>query len=451
MQYTPDFEARSPWSSLSDVRSLEISPSKTQIKGEISISGSKSFTNRAIILASIAEGDSSISGILRSDDSYWCIETLKKLGVGITIKDDVLKIHGVNGKWNHLKNKELYIGAAGTTGRFLPGLLAASKTDESWILKASKRMSQRPIKPLITGLHMLGGKIEYVDKDGFFPLKITGDGISGGEINISGKTSSQFISGLIMASPYAAQPVTINIIDYVVQKSYILITIGLMKQFGVKVEHDENLKHFYIEPSNYVATNLNLEPDISSACYFFALAALTNGQIRVNGINEESNQPDIGFISVLEKMGCTLVRGLNFIEVIGPKQLKGNITVDMKEMSDQTLTLAAIAPFADGPITITNVEHIRTHESDRLHAASVLLSSLGIKNIESQEGITIFPGNPKANNLCSFDDHRVAMAFSLIGSKVKGISIDDPGCVSKTFPNYYTKLEDMGLSIKYRK
>ncbi|MDA1763997.1 3-phosphoshikimate 1-carboxyvinyltransferase [Bacillus cereus] len=451
MQFTPDFEARSPWSSLTDVKKVEISPAKSQIKGEISISGSKSFTNRAIILAAMALGNSSVSGILKSDDSYWCIETLKSLGTDIEIENDVAKIGGVNGKWNSSKDKELYIGAAGTTGRFLPGLLVASKTGESWVLKASKRMSQRPIRPLITGIQLLGGKVEYVNTDGYFPLKVIGDGIKGGEINISGKTSSQFISGLIMASPYASQPVTINIIDYVVQKSYILITIDLMKKFGVKVEHDKELKRFYIKPSNYVATNINLEPDISSACYFFALAALTNGQIRVNGINGNSNQPDIGFINILEKMGCTIIRSSDFVEVIGPKQLKGNISVDMKEMSDQALTLAAIAPFADGPITITNVEHIRTHESDRLHVASVLLNSLGIKNIEEQEGITIFPGKPKVNHLCSFDDHRVAMAFSLIGAKVEGISIEDPGCVSKTFPNYYNKLEEMGLNVEYKK
>ncbi|GGE37967.1 3-phosphoshikimate 1-carboxyvinyltransferase [Pullulanibacillus camelliae] len=447
MTSTPDLEARSPWAALHNVSQVTVKRSNRTLKKDIAIPGSKSLTNRALILAAAAKGNSSVEGILKSDDSYWCIEALKRLGAEIQVDGDIAQIKGVGGEWRRSK-EALYIGAGGTVARFLPGLVAAARTGESWTIKASKRMSERPVKPLIDALRQIGATINYEGKEGFYPLGITGEGLKGGHVDISGNTSSQFISGLLMASAHAEAPVTVRITEPIVQASYVLITIELMKQFGIEVSHDQELSRFDISPNTYQGNHVHMEPDASGACYFFALAALTQSTIRVNNISyEHSYQPDIRFVDVLKEMGCHVVIGPDYVEVTGPKTLKGNKTFSMRAMSDQALTLAAIAPFADGPITIREVEHIRHHESDRIQAATEILTSLQIKVEEYNDGLKIFPGKPVGTLIRSYDDHRVAMAFSLLGAVVDDISIHDPGCVSKTFPNFFEKLEEIGLTV----
>ena len=212
---TPDLKARSPWSQLNDIQSVNISPKPHQpIDGDIRIPGSKSFTNRALIMAALAKGTSKLSGILRSDDSYWCIDSLNKLGIETEIEGDVVTVHGCNANWPNLQ-VDLYIGAAGTTARFLPGALAVAKNG-NWVMEASKRMSERPVEPLIHALTDLGANIEYLEKEGFFPIRIKGEGLKGSAVNISGRISSQFISGLLLASPYAEKEVRITIPDTIV-------------------------------------------------------------------------------------------------------------------------------------------------------------------------------------------------------------------------------------------
>ncbi|GGH79326.1 3-phosphoshikimate 1-carboxyvinyltransferase [Pullulanibacillus pueri] len=449
MTQAPDLEARSPWAALQNVHQVSVNKSE-ELKKEINLPGSKSLTNRALILAAVADGESTVKGILRSDDSYWCIEALKKLGAKITVDGDTAYIKGVSGKWQP-SDEPLYIGAGGTVARFLPGLVTAPKTNEAWTINASKRMSERPIKPLVDALKHLGASITYGEKEGFYPLNIDGKGLTGGSVDISGNTSSQFISGLLMASPYAEQPVTVNITEPIVQESYVLITTHLMKSFGVDITYNENLSKFEIAPKHYKGSQVIMEPDASGACYFFALAALTKSTIRVNNISyESSNQPDIRFVDVLKEMGCAVEIGEDYVQVTGPETLKGNQTFSMRPMSDQALTLAAIAPFADGPITIREVEHIRHHESDRIQAAVEILTRLQIKVEEYKDGLKIYPGKPVGTLLDSYDDHRVAMAFSILGAIVEDISVKDPGCVSKTFPDFYERLEDIGLNITYK-
>ncbi|MCM2677150.1 3-phosphoshikimate 1-carboxyvinyltransferase [Alkalicoccobacillus plakortidis] len=443
--HTPDARARSDWSSLNDVQTVTISPLEKSIHRDIRIPGSKSFTNRALIIAAMAEGPSILSGILRSDDSYWCIDTLNKLGIETKVDGDTIEINGCAGDWP-IKQANLYIGAAGTTARFLPGTLAAANSGE-WFVEASERMSQRPVELLLEGLRTLGASIE---SEGYYPLKIKGQGLKGGPVTISGKQSSQFISGLLMASPYAENEVTVTIPDYIVQHAYVKITIDLMKRFGVKVEANDELTTMVIPPSVYKGQKLDLEADASTASYFFALAALTNSRIKVTNLNMKTNQPDIFMVDLYEKMGCTVTRGDSFIEVIGTDQLLGGFDISMKEMSDQTLTIAALAPFASGPITLRDVEHIRHHESDRISAICTELTKLGIKVEEFADGLTIYPGTPKPAVLDSYDDHRVAMSLALVGLKVPGITIHDPGCVSKTCPTYFDLLKDLGVSVQYK-
>ncbi|HET7658164.1 MAG TPA: 3-phosphoshikimate 1-carboxyvinyltransferase [Bacillales bacterium] len=442
-----DLKARSPWAALNGVNEVEISPLGEPITGEMIIPGSKSFTNRALIMAAMAEGPSEVSGILKSDDSYWCIDALKKLGTDIQVENEVAHVGGTGARWPS-EQAGLYIGASGTNGRFLPGALAVGG-DGSWEVEASQRMSERPIGTLIDALKELGADIEYLEKEGFFPIRVMGTDLKGGDVHISGKVSSQFISGLLMAAPYAREPVTVHVTDHIVQHAYVHITLDLMRQFGVEVEASDDLQTIKVNPVKYQGRNLQLEADASTTCYFLGLAAITNGKMRINNITYDTRQPDIKMADVFEEMGCKVTRGADFIELEGTDQLKGGKTISMKEMSDQALTLAAVAPFADGPITITEVAHIRHHESDRIKAICESLERLNIKVEEHDDGLTVCPGTPKPAVLDSYDDHRVAMALSLIGARVQGIQISDPGCVSKTCPTYFQLLEDLGLGVRF--
>ncbi|SDI60332.1 3-phosphoshikimate 1-carboxyvinyltransferase [Alteribacillus bidgolensis] len=444
----PDLKARSPWAALNDVKSVNISPIKDEtVNTNITVPGSKSFTNRALIMAALAKGTSELSGILRSDDSYWCIEALRNLGITIEVNGDTVKIEGCGGNWPE-KQADLYIGAAGTIARFLPGALASSKAG-TFKVEASKRMSERPVQPLMEALETLGAKVEYLEKEGFYPLNIHANGLKGGEVTISGKVSSQFISGLLLAGTYAEQALRINIPDYIVQHAYVKITLDLMKDFGVEADYNEELTDMKVPVSSYTGKKMALEADASTASYFMALAAMNNGRVRINNLTMQTNQPDIYMVDLYEKMGCRVIKGEGYIEVQGVPQLKGNFEISMKEMSDQTLTLAAIAPFADGPITITEVEHIRHHESDRIKAVCTELQKMGIDVEEFQDGLKVYPGTPQGTSLHSYDDHRVAMALSLIGTKVPGVTVEDPGCVSKTCPTFYNLLEKTGVPIDF--
>jgi 3-phosphoshikimate 1-carboxyvinyltransferase len=446
---SPDLKARSPWSKLNDVKAVKLSPQKNKLDHGITIPGSKSFTNRALIMAALADGTSTLTGILRSDDSYWCIEALRMLGVHVEVEGDKVTVHGCNGKWP-VKNGGLYIGAAGTIARFLPGALAAG-TEGDWIIEASSRMSERPIEPLLNALGCLGAEIEYLKKKGYLPIRIKARGLKGGRVSISGRVSSQFTSGILMASPYAEEEVTVTIPDSIVQKEYVRITLNLMEQFGVKVTWNEVLTEMKVPVSHYVGRELELEADASTASYFMALAAITNGRIRINNLSFKTNQPDIEMVDVYERMGCNVVRGDGYIELTGTPDLQGGFVISMKEMSDQALTLASIAPFASGPITIRDVEHIRHHESDRISAICTELGKLGIRVEEFADGLTVHPGIPKAASLESYDDHRVAMSLALIGTKVPGMVIQDPGCVSKTCPGYFEMLAGLGVGVEYVK
>ncbi|SDZ24064.1 3-phosphoshikimate 1-carboxyvinyltransferase [Thermoactinomyces sp. DSM 45892] len=443
--FKPDLHARSEWATLHDVEVAEVSPANHPVNGRIRVPGSKSWTNRALIIAAMAEGTSRLSGVLKSDDTYWCIHTLRQLGVLVEIDGDEVIIEGVGGDWLN-KDETLYIGSAGTTARFLPGLLAASQGGH-WTMEGSTSMSKRPMATLITALQELGAQIKYSGEEGFLPIQIEGKGIHGGVVHISGKTSSQFISGLLIASSYAKEPVTIHVVDHIVQHAYVKITLDLMEQFGAHVEYDDSLTTIKVYPKAYKSRDIQLEADASTVNYFFALAALTNGKVRVDNLSYDTLQPDIQFVDVLERMGCTVVKGDGFLELRGTAQLKGNFDISMREMSDQTLTLAAIAPFADGPISIHEVAHIRKHESDRIGVMAECLTKMGIRVGEREDGLTVYPGNPLPAECNSYDDHRVAMSLALMGAKVPGVRILDPGCISKTCPTFFEEIEKLGLLV----
>ncbi|SFM06132.1 3-phosphoshikimate 1-carboxyvinyltransferase [Paenibacillus sp. 1_12] len=441
----PDLQARSPWAALPDTKEVEIHPPLHVPDGAIAIPGSKSCTNRALIIAALAEGTSTIGHILRSDDSYWCLDALQRLGVKLEVTGNTVTIEGTGGRWPN-QSGSLYLGAAGTAARFLPGALAASASGQ-WLVEGSQRLSERPIRPLIEALQQLGASIQYKALDGQLPIEIQGQGLRGGDVSISGAVSSQFISGLLMASPYAKQATRIRIIDTIVQHAYVNLTISLMKQFGVTVTRNELLNAYEIQPQMYEAQTLTLEADASTSCYALAYAALTGGHVRVTNLPDQTNQPDLGMLAVFEQMGCRIQKSATGIELWGAQQLKGGFTISMKEMSDQTMTLAAMAPFTDAPITITDVAHIRAHECDRIRAMCESLSRLGIQVDEHPDGITIYPGVPLPTVLPTYDDHRMAMSLALIGSRIGGIRLLDPGCVSKTYPRFFKDMEQLGLRV----
>lgn len=444
----PDLEARSPWSTHLGMKEARISPPQGKVNGVIRVAGSKSLTNRALIIAAMAEGISTIKGMLRSDDSYWCIESLRKLGIQVDIEGDSAIITGCGGNWP-LKKGRLYIGAAGTIARFLPGMLAAGAGE--WIVTGSKRLSKRPTGDLLMALSNQGANIRHLDKEHSLPYVLRANGLKGGEVSMPGNLSSQFISGMLLAAPYANTPMSVRLAGPVVQQEYVNMTVDIMGEFGIEAMPAEDGRVFHIPQGKYAARTIELEPDISTCCYFWAVAALTGGRIRTEGIHAgRTCQPDIDMLDALERMGCTVVRGADgFVEVQGAPELRGGFEISMKRWSDQTLTLAVLAIFADAPITLKDAAHIRHHECDRISAICTELRRLRIQVEEHHDGLTVYPGTPVPATLDSHDDHRMAMALSLIGLRVDGIAILDPGCVSKTCPDYFEQLRGLGAGVYF--
>lgn len=439
--------AKSPWSSLDGVEKLSLHPTDQVFNKEIIIPGSKSVTNRAFILAGFSKGTSKLSGYLKSDDTYWCMETLKKLGATFEFEGDSINITGVDME-SLPEEQTVFIGSAGTTARFLPGILGTQDKSEITIT-STEQLAGRPHKTLHDALIQLGVEVSYIEEEGQLPVKIKGTPETGGKVMIAGDKSSQFISGLLLAAPLFNQPTEIELTTEIVQSAYVDITIELMEQFGISVEVSDDYKHMKVEKGSYQATNLPLEADLSTACYFMALAALKKSTIKINHLNLKTHQPDLEVVDILEKMGATVKKGEDYVVITGPEQLKGNLTIDMNACSDQALTIGTLAAFADGPITITGVEHIRNHECNRVEALTESLTKLGINIQEHQDGWTIQPGEIQSATLDTFDDHRVAMSLSLVGTKVDGITLLDPACVSKTCPTYFEMLKSLGMSIDY--
>ncbi|MEK8127963.1 3-phosphoshikimate 1-carboxyvinyltransferase [Paenibacillus filicis] len=444
---SPDLEARSPWSTHAGVPFVQVGPVPAAINGTIRLPGSKSLTNRALLIAAMAKGTSRIEGILRSDDSYWCLDALARLGIKVSLHGDTAEIEGCGGSWP-VPSGELYVGAAGTVARFLPAMLAAG--NGTWTVTGSKRMSKRPLAPLLDVLSGLGATITYKHAGQGLPLELEARGLQGGSAVLPASASSQFMSGLLMAASYAREPLSIRMDGSTVQPGYVQLTLDMMGDFGIFPVMADQGRTLHVPTGVYQGCTLRLEPDVSTCCYFWALAALTGGCVRTPHINAfRSRQPDMEMLDILERMGCTVLRGADYVEVQGAQRLKGGFTVSMHRWSDQTLTLAALAPFADGPITLTDAAHIRHHECDRISAICSELRKLVIQVDERPDGLTVYPGQPKPALVDPHDDHRMAMSLSLLAVKAEGIRIADPGCVSKTCPDYFERLAQLGVPVQF--
>ncbi|MCI5919607.1 MAG: 3-phosphoshikimate 1-carboxyvinyltransferase [Roseburia sp.] len=419
---------------------------KKPVDWEVEVPGSKSMTNRALLMAAIASGRTKLKGVLFSDDSRYFLSSLQSLGFQVEI-DEAAKTVTVEGCGGVLPvtEGEIYVGSAGTAARFLTAMLSLSKG--TFVIQASEQMKKRPMKPLFDVLTGLGAKILYLEEEGFLPIQITGIGeqISKEKevtVALDISKSTQFLSALLLTSPMIAAGIRILITSEKTDGAYIRITRKMMEQFGVMVSFDG--RNYVVKGGQqYQIAEYQIEPDVSAACYFYGAAAITGGRALVKNVTKFCMQGDLKFLTALEQIGCKVTEDADGqIVVLGPANgAIDGITVDMNDFSDQTMTLAAMAPFAKGKVRIEHIGHIRLQESDRIHAIATELNRLGIDCTEEEDALTILPGTPKPGGVTTYEDHRMAMAFSLIGLRTEGIVIKDPDCCRKTFEQYFSVLD----------
>ncbi|MEM8530561.1 MAG: 3-phosphoshikimate 1-carboxyvinyltransferase [Chloroflexota bacterium] len=417
------------------MKQFEIPPFSGTLDATVDIPGSKSITNRALMVAALAQGESTISGALFSEDTHWFSSCLYHLGIPITGNADRATFH-VRGKGGSIPQSQanLFVGNAGTAARFITAMLALGHG--TYHVDGIARMRERPMGELLTVLEQTGTHIAFEGQTGCMPYVLHSNGFNGGTIRMRAHQTSQQLSALLMVAPYAPNDTIITIDGELVSPSYINITRQVMTDFGITFEQKDGQCFIISAGQQYQPRAYHIEPDASNASYFFAAAALTGGRVRVNHLSNNSCQGDFGFINVLAQMGCQIYTTEHYTEVVGPKTLHG-IEVDMNDISDTVQTLAAIAPFADTPVTIRNVAHIRVKETDRIHAVVTELKRLGVQVDEFQDGLRIYPCQPHPATVETYDDHRMAMAFAILGLKVAGMVINDPDCTHKTFPTFF--------------
>lgn len=417
------------------------------VKIEVDVPGSKSITNRALLMAAMAKGESVLRGVLFSDDSKYFLQALKDLGFSVEVEEEkrCVRILGQGGEIPK-KKANVYVGSAGTAARFLTAFLAMG--DGVYEVDSSEQMKKRPMKELLLALKELGAEISYKEKEYTFPLTMKGIGAGKAERNavveLNIDRSSQFLSALLMVAPLRFQRLTIQLTGNRSARSYVEMTEQMMKQFGHPgvLRKDENC--YETIAGDYEAQNYQVEPDVSAACYFYAMAAVTGGSAVVHHMRQDSLQGDMKFIQILKQMGCTILWTEGQLLLAGPKEgrLHG-ITASFSDFSDQALTMAAIAPYADSPVTIQGIAHTRGQESNRVAVIGTELAKLGIRCSETEDSITIYPGEMQGATIETYDDHRVAMAFAITGLRTAGIVISNPSCCKKTFPEYFTVLDGL--------
>ncbi|MDY0131401.1 MAG: 3-phosphoshikimate 1-carboxyvinyltransferase [Desulforegulaceae bacterium] len=414
-----------------------VKPLNIKESAEVFVPGSKSYTHRTLIASALSTGVCQVLRPLQSEDTLFTMEALKSMGIEIERSEDKMIVFGQKGSFSPL-NKEIYLGNSGTSMRLLTGVFALSK--KPVILTGNKRMQERPINPLLDSLEMLGVKAESVGKTGCPPVFLGGNLEKGGKTDLDCRISSQFLSGLLMAAPLTLKGIEINLLYEPVSKPYIDMTLNIMKDFGIKAEHENYMKFYVPGKQKYNSGIYEVEPDCSNASYFFALAAVKKAKIKVKGVSFSSSQGDIVFAKLLEKMGCIVKEEKDGIFVEG-KELKG-IDADMKDMPDVAPTLAVVASFAKGETRIRNVAHLREKECDRIGCVVKELNNLGIKALEKEDGMVISGGKHKYGCVKTYDDHRMAMSFAVagVGSK-NGLEIEEENCVKKSFPNFWEVFE----------
>ena len=396
--------------------------------------GSKSITNRALICAALADGQSSLTGVLDSDDTRVMIDSLRRVGLELQFSPDAqqVEIAGCGGAWP-AKSAELFIGNSGTSIRFLTAALAAG--DGLYRLDGIHRMRERPIGDLLLTLNQLGARAFSESNNGCPPVVLHACGLARGNASVRGDVSSQFLSGLLMALPYAHDAVELRVTTPLVSQPYVSMTLGVMNAFGIPCENNELTRFHFPGRQRYAGCHYEIEPDASAASYFWGAAAITGGEVAVQGLSRDALQGDVAFCDCLAQMGCEVLYSDHRITVAG--RANRGITVNMNAISDTVQTLAAVALFADGPTTITGVGHIRHKETDRIGDLARELRKLGATVEEFDDGLRITPGELRGAAIDTYNDHRMAMSLALTGLCIPGVAINDPGCVAKTYPRFF--------------
>ncbi len=400
------------------------------LDARVRVPGSKSVTNRALLLAGLASGESVLRGALEAGDTDAFAAGLRSLGVGVERRGDDLRVTGAGGAFP-AASADVFCAEAGTAARFL--LAAAAAGSGVYRFDASPQLRRRPLGLLLDALRAQGARTDP-DEARALPLTLLAGGLAGGRVCLAGDTSSQFVSALLMAAPLGGAPLDLRV-DGLVSRPYVTMSLRMMEQFGTRPESAAG-DHFVVAPGRYAGREYHVEPDASTASYFFAAAALA-GRVQVLGLHRaEALQGDVAFLDVLECMGCTVDDDPEGVRVAGPAALSG-LTVDMADIPDTFMTLAAVAPLATSPVTVTGIGSVRLKESDRIAAMEENLRRTGVKTESGADWLRVFPGTPHGARVDPHGDHRIAMAFSVLGLRVPGIVIEDPSCVAKTCPAFF--------------
>ncbi len=412
-----------------------------RVSGSVRPPGSKSITNRAIVCAALASGTSLLTGVLDSEDTHVMIEAWKSLGVDLQHDKPArtLRLEGTAGQLPKQRG-ELFIANSGTTIRFLTAALAAFHGD--FVLDGVARMRERPIADLLDAVNQMGSQVtsQNTRDPSCPPVRVQASGLCGGAVEVAGNISSQYLSGIMMASPMARGDVQIRVKGDLVSVPYVEMTANVMRSFGARLTMNSGHNIVVDSTARYQGTSYQIEPDASAASYFWAAAAITGGEATVEGLSRNSLQGDVGFCDVLEKMGCGVEWKDDSITVRGTDRLVG-IDVDMADISDTVQTLAAVAMFADGATTVRGVAHNRVKETDRITDLVTELKRLGASVKEYQDGLRIEPpASVQPGKVETYSDHRMAMSMALVGLRARGIEILDPGCTGKTYPAYFEEM-----------
>jgi 3-phosphoshikimate 1-carboxyvinyltransferase len=419
-----------------------IEPIPHPLHASVRVPGSKSLTNRALLIAALAGGPTTLTNALFSDDSRYFAQALATLGFAVRSEEaaGTITVVGQGGRIP-ASSAELFVGNAGTAARFLTALLTLGQGH--YVLDGSARMRERPLADLLAALRQLGAQVE--SDTGCPPVRVSAAGLPGGSARVAGDVSSQYLSGLLLIAPYARTPVELLVERGLNSQPYVDLTISIMADFGVAVARTGN-ERFCIEPSLYGARpSYAIECDASAASYFLAAPAILGGTVRVQNLSRGSRQGDVAFVDVLAQMGCRVSEDDYGLSVTGPAcgELRG-VEVDMRHIPDTAQTLAAIAPFANSPTVIRGIASARVKETDRVAAMVAELRRLGASVEEYPDGLKIDPAERLSPAIIeTYDDHRMAMAFALVGLRSAGVAIENPGCVAKTFPSYFDVLDQL--------
>ena len=419
------------------MKTIEIRPIKN-LNAEVSIPGSKSYTQRALIIAALAHGSSFLRNHLISEDTVYLTEGLRSLGANIVATDKDVIVSGTGGKINN-PGKEIYLGNNGTAMRFLTGLVSIGKGE--FVLTGDRRLCERPVAPLLDALQTLGVDARSRNNNGRPPVIINANGIRGGEVILTNIESSQYLSSMLICAPFAERDTEIRLRGGAVSLPYVNMTIEMMEKFGVEVI-TENPDHYIVKNNQrYAGRRHMVEGDVSNASYFFLASALCKGRVRVLNINPSTLQGDIGLLDIMERLGCSVIRGDNWVEVTGGEMNGGEYIFDMKNMPDVAPTLAVLAAVRPGRTIIKGVAHLRLKESNRITALVDELTRIGVPAEEREDGLIIDGGTPHAAEIETYNDHRIAMSFAILGLAIPGIKIKDKDCVNKSFPRFWDELE----------